>query len=62
MFIVLRRALPEYNLTIPQGMREFKPVEYSYSFENGNEADRATCRQQQEPSGNREELPNLVFV
>jgi putative transposase len=59
---VIGRALPEYNLTIPQGMREFKPVEYSNFFENWNEADRATCRRQQEPSGNLEELPNLVFV
>ena len=47
---VLRRALPDYNFEIPQGLREFTPVEYSYSFENGNEADKAICRRQQEPS------------
>ena len=45
----LTRALPDYNFKIPQGLREFTPVEYSRSFKNGNEADNRVCRQQQEP-------------
>lgn len=47
---VLRRALPDYNFGIPQGLREFTPVEYSDSFGDWNEADKSICRQQQEPS------------
>jgi hypothetical protein len=53
--------LPEYNFKIPQGkLREFKPVEYSKTQGVWNEADGEICRQQQEPLGNREELPVLV--
>lgn len=58
----LTRALPDYNLKIPQGLREFTPVEYSEFFGAKSEADKVICCRQQELSGNREGLPSLVFV
>jgi len=44
---IVRKALPEYDFKIPQGMRKFTPVEYSKSNEVWNEAN-GSC-QQQEP-------------
>ena len=46
--------------TVPQGMRKFKPVEYSKTQGVWNEADGETRCQQQELLGNREGLPVLV--
>ncbi|MEM0143516.1 MAG: transposase [Candidatus Parvarchaeum sp.] len=62
--IILDKALKELGMetpykTLPQGLREVTPVEYSSFIRDWNEADRQVYRQQQEPARNREELAHL---
>ena len=45
---IVHKALPDFNFTLPQDLREITPVEYSNYFSGLNEAGGAIHRQQQE--------------